>query len=102
MLDLLVKIDTSMSCRMLADSTLAQFGALGVNRLFLAAAAKIAGSPLDRLTKEVVLAMTPPPVTIWPWALVPPSSLIHSRARSWCWLLAAMARSARPSTTGAG
>src|SRR5437899_7219572 len=101
MLALLVKIETSMSCNTLADSTLAQFGEFGVNRLFLAAAAKIAGSPLDRLTSEVLLGMTPPTVTIWLWNLVPPSSLIHSRARSWCWLLAAMPRSDPPRNTGA-
>src|SRR5690348_45759 len=86
---------------MLADSTLAQFGELGVNRLFLAAAAKIAGSPLDRLTREVVLGMTPPTATIWLWNLLPPSSPIHSRARSWCWLFAAMPRSDPPRKTGA-
>src|SRR5437868_13318610 len=101
MLDLLVKIDTSMSCRMLADSTLAQFGELGVNRLFLAAAAKIAGSPLLRVTSEVVLGMTPPTVTIWLWYLVPPRRPTHSRARAWCWLLAAIPRSDPPRNTGA-
>src|SRR5947207_14727761 len=92
MLALLVKIETSMSCKTLADSTLAQFGELGVNRLFLAAAAKIAGSPLDRLTSEVEVGMTPPTVTIWLWHVVRTRSLIHSRGRAWCWLLAGLPR----------
>src|SRR5205823_7872790 len=101
MLALLVKIETSMSCRTLADSTLAQFGELGVNRLFLAAAAKIAGSPLLRVTSEVVLGMTRPTVTIWLWYLVPPRRPTHSRPRPWCWLFAAIPRSDPPRNTGA-
>src|SRR5258708_6804509 len=101
MLDWPVKIATSMFCRTLADSTLAQLGELGVNRLFLAAAAKIAGRPLLRLTSEVVLGRTPPRVTMWVWSWGPRSRRIHSLARAWCWLLAAMARSEPPRNTGA-
>src|SRR5690349_22205874 len=87
MLDLPVKIETSMFWSTFADSTLAQLGELGVNRLFLAAAAKMAGRPLERLTSEVVFGMTPPTVTIWLWNLVPPSMATHSRASAACWLL---------------
>src|SRR6267378_4742345 len=99
--DFEVKIDTSMSCSTLADSTFAQLGEFGVKRLFLAAAAKIAGSPELRDTSDVVFGITPPTVTIWLWNLVPPSRPTHSRASAWCWLCAAMARSDPPRKTGA-
>src|SRR6059036_1577005 len=90
-----------MSCRTLADSTFAQLGEFGVKRLFLAAAAKIAGRPLLRETREVVFGMTPPTVTIWLWYLVPPSRPTHSWASAWFLLLAEMPRSEPPRNTGA-
>src|ERR1700730_8719535 len=96
-----VNIDTSMSCSTLADSTFAQLGEFGVKRLFLAALAKIAGSPVLSETSEVVFGITPPTVTIWVWNLVPPSRPTHSWASAACWLLAAMARSEPPRNTGA-
>src|ERR1700730_12155311 len=96
-----VNIDTSMSCSTLADSTFAQLGEFGVKRLFLAALAKIAGSPLLSETSEVVFVISPRTGTIWLWDLVPPSMPTHSRASAACWLLAAMARSEPPRKTGA-
>src|SRR2546428_10852419 len=99
--DFPVKIDTSMSCSTLADSTFAQLGEFGVKRLTLAAAANFAGSPLLSEPREVVFGITPPTVTIWLWALVPPSSPTHSWASACCLLLAAMGRSEPPRKTGA-
>src|SRR2546428_10271193 len=99
--DFPVKIDTSMSCSTLADSTFAKLGECGVRRLTLAAAANVAGSPLPSETREVVFGITPPTVTIWLWALVPPGSPTHSWASACCLLLAAMARSEPPRKTGA-
>src|SRR5712692_10358692 len=96
-----VKIDTSMSCSTLADSTFPQLGEFGVNRLTLAAAANFAGSPVLSETRDVVFGITPPTVTIWLWNLVPPSSPAHSWASAWCWLLAAIPRSEPPRKTGA-
>src|SRR6266704_2079412 len=98
---LLVKIDTSMSCSTLADSTLAQLGEFGVKRLVLAAAAKMAGKPVLSEVRVVELGMTPPTVTIWVWNLVRPSGPTHSWARAWCWLLAETPRSEPPRNTGA-
>src|SRR3989442_11320932 len=87
--DFEVKIDTSMSCSTLADSTFAQLGEFGVKRLFLAAAAKIAGRPELSDTSDVVFGITPPTVTIRLWHFVPPSRPTHARAIAWCWLCAA-------------
>src|SRR4029453_10310726 len=98
-----VKIETSMSGRMLAASTLAQLGEVGVKRLFLAVASNTDryGSSACRSSRVVELGMTPPTVAIWVWNLFPDSSFTHSRARSWFLDLAAMPRSDPPRNTGA-
>src|SRR5215218_3785768 len=97
-----VKIDTSMSGRMLADSTLAQLGEVGVKRLLLAVESNTDryGSSWCRVSRVVELGMTPPTVAIWVWYFVSDRSWTQSMARSWFLLLVAMPRSEPPRNTG--